>query len=134
MSNKLLLLAPALVFAVASPLAAHPKAGDPVSRQASTAAAHAGMALGAADLKMAHAHLQHVVNCLVGPSGDGYDAQQADPCKGMGRGALVDAKGDAAREAPLQAALKQARQGASAATLDEAHADAQATMKSLQAH
>lgn len=133
MATRLLLLAPTLAFAIASPLAAHPKAGDPVTRQTSTAAAHAGMALGAADLKMAHAHLQHVVNCLVGPSGEGYDAQQENPCKGMGQGAIVDAKGDAAREASLQAALKEARQGASAATLDEAHADAQAAMKSLQA-
>jgi len=126
-------LAPALEFAIALPLAAHPKAGD-VSKQVSTAAAHAGMALGAADLKMAHAHLQHVINCLVGPSGEGYDAQQADPCKGMGQGAMVDAKGDTAQEAQLQTALEHAQHGVKATTVDEAHADAQKAMSSLQAH
>lgn len=126
-------LAPALVFAIALPLAAHPKAGD-VSKQVSTAAAHAGMALGAADLKMTHAHLQHVINCLVGPSGEGYDAQQADPCKGMGQGAMVDAKGDTAQEAQLQTALEHAQHGVKATTVDEAHADAQKAMSSLQAH
>jgi hypothetical protein len=134
MASKLIRLAPALMFAIALPLAAHPKSGDAVAKQASTAAAHAGMALGAADLAMAHAHLQHVINCLVGPSGDGYDSQQADPCKGMGQGAIVDARGDAARESQLQAALTQARQGVNAATVDEAHADAQKVMSSLQAH
>jgi hypothetical protein len=134
MAAKWLGFAPALVFAIAAPLAAHPNGNDAVAKQASTAAAHAGMALGAADLKMAHAHLQHVVNCLVGPSGEGYDAQQADPCKGMGQGALVDARGDAARESQLQAALAQARQGVKATTVDEAHADAQKAMNSLQAH
>ena len=125
-------LAPALVFAIALPLAAHPKAGD-VSKQVSTAAAHAGMALGAADLKMAHAHLQHVVNCLVGPSGDGYDAQAENPCKGMGQGAIVDAKGDAARVSRLQAAAMQAKEGTKASSVDEAHASAQKVMSSLQA-
>jgi hypothetical protein len=134
MATKWFGLAPVLVFAIASPLAAHPQAGDAVARQASTAAAHAGMALGAADLKMVHAHLQHVVNCLVGPSGQGYDAQQADPCKGMGQGAIVDAKGDAARESQLQAALAQAQQGVNAGSLDQAHADAQKAMNTLQAH
>ena len=133
MTTKLLRLAPALMFAIASPLAAHPKTAM-VAQQASTASAHAGMALGAADLAMAHAHLQHVVNCLVGPSGDGYDAKQENPCKGMGNGAIVDAKGDTARETQLQEALKQAQQGVKAATLDEAHTDAQAAMKSLQMH
>ena len=134
MATKWLRLAPAAVFAIALPLAAHPNNGDAVAKQASTAAAHAGMALGASDLATAHAHLQHVVNCLVGPSGEGFDAKQADPCKDMGRGAIVDAKGDAARESQLQTALTHARQGVQAPTVDEAHTHAQAAMKSLQAH
>src|SRR5690242_14301607 len=133
MATQWVRLAPALMFAIALPLAAHPTTGN-VSKQVSTAAAHAGMAMGAADLKIAHAHLQHVINCLVGPSGDGYDAQQADPCKGMGQGAMVDAKGDTTQEAQLQAALEYAQQGVKATTVDEAHADAQKAMSSLQAH
>lgn len=125
---------PALLLACALPLAA--SAAEPAgaaSKQAQTAAAHAGMALGASDLKMAHAHLQHVVNCLVGPSGKGFDAEAANPCKGMGHGAIVDAKGDAAAEARLHKALDEATQGLQATTLDRAHADAQQAMSTLQA-
>lgn len=132
MTTKWLVSTTVLALVLGSPFAAQAK-GSPVAQQESTAAAHAGMALGASDLKTAHAHLQHVINCLVGPSGDGFDAKQADPCKGMGQGAIVDAKGHAAKEAQLQAALTQAKQGVSAATLEQAHADAQAAMKSLQA-
>jgi hypothetical protein len=134
MATKSTRLAPALVFAFALPLGvalAHP--GLAATKEVKTAAAHAGMAMGAADLKMAHAHLQHVVNCLVGPSGDGYDAQAEDPCKGMGQGAIPDAKDDAARQSQLQAAAMQAKEGVNAGTVDEAHASAQKVMTSLQA-
>lgn len=108
-------------------------ANSAVSRQVATAAAHAGMALGAIDLTTAHTHLHHVVNCLVGPAGRGFDAQAEDPCKGMGDGAIVDAKGDAATEARLHQALAEAEQGLKTTTLDSAHADAQKVMSTLQA-
>ncbi|MEW9572950.1 hypothetical protein ABQJ54_14430 [Rhodanobacter sp. Si-c] len=104
-----------------------------VSKQVATAGAHAGMALGAADLAMAHTHLHHVVNCLVGTSGKGFDAKAGDPCKGMGQGAIVDAKGDATTEARLHTALGQAEQGLMATTLDATHADAKKAMDTLQA-
>lgn len=134
MATNFMRRVPALMLAMVVPLAA--QAADlraATSRQASTAAAHAGMALGAADLKMAQTHLQHVVNCLVGPSGEGYDAGQANPCKGMGQGALVDVRGDDAREARLREAAASARQGVKAATVSEAHADAQKVMSILRA-
>lgn len=133
MAAKFIRLAPAfaVAFALSTGVLAHP--GLAASKEVKTAAAHAGMAMGSADLKMAHAHLQHVVNCLVGPAGNGYDAQAEDPCKGMGQGAIVDAKDDAARQSRLQAAAMQAMQGVKAATVDEAHADAQKVMTSLQA-
>ena len=121
------------LFALALPVATWAAVPDgAVSKQASTASAHAGMALGAQDLKAAQMHLQHVINCLVGPSGEGFDADAGNPCKGMGDGALVDAKGDAATEAKLQAALADAQSGVQAATLDAAHADAQKAMTTLQ--
>ncbi|TAM15789.1 MAG: hypothetical protein EPN68_17120 [Rhodanobacter sp.] len=82
---------------------------------------------------MTHTHLHHVVNCLVGPDGKGFDAKAGDPCKGMGQGAIVDAKGDAAAEATLHTALSQARQGLKATTLDGAHADAKKAFATLQA-
>jgi len=125
---------PALLLALALPVAVQAAdANGAASKQIATAAAHAGMALGAADLATAHMHLHHVVNCLVGPAGKGFDAKAADPCKGMGEGAIVDAKGDAAVEARLQNALRQAEHGLKAGTLDAAHADAKKAMESLQA-
>jgi hypothetical protein len=124
---------PALLLACALPLAAQAAEPAAASKQVQTAAAHAGMALGATDLKMAHAHLQHVVNCLVGPGGTGFDANAANPCKGMGQGALVDAKGDAATEARLHQALGEAEAGLKATTLDGTHADAQQALNTLQA-
>ena len=125
---------PALLLALALPVAAQTAgANGAASKQITTAGAHAGMAMGAADLATTHAHLHHVVNCLVGPSGKGFDAKAEDPCKGMGQGAIVDAKGDAAVEARLHTALGHAEQGLKATTLDAAHADAKKAMESLQA-
>lgn len=125
---------PALVLALALPVIA--QAADTtaaIAQQTGTASAHAGMALGAADLKMAKVHLQHVVNCLVGPAGAGFDVKAGNPCKDEGHGAIVDAKGDAAAEARLKSALAHAEQGLHATTLEHAHADAQQAMTTLQA-
>ena len=133
MAKKFIQWLPALLLAIALPVVAQAADADSaVSKQVSTASAHAGMALGAADLKMAHAHLQHVINCLVGPSGKGFDSQQANPCKGQGQGAIVDASGDTANESKLHAALAQAEHGLKTTTLDGVHADAQQVMTTLQ--
>ena len=45
----------------------------------SIAQTHAGMAATQADIAMAHMHLQHAVNCLVGPGGTGFDAAAGNP-------------------------------------------------------
>lgn len=133
MAKNLTRCLPALLLAFALPVAAQTAdSNGAVSKQASTAAAHAGMALGAGDLQMAHTHLHHVVNCLVGASGDGFDAKAGNPCEGMGQGAIADAKGDAATASRLQEALGQAQKGIQTSTLDEAHADARAVMATLQ--
>ena len=124
---------PALLLALAVPMVA--QAADSsaaVSKQVSTAAAHAGMAMGAAGLKMVRTHLHHVVNCLQGSAGAGFDAKAGNPCKGQGNGAIVDAKGDAATEAKLHTALTQAEAGLKAETVDAAHADAKKAMDTLQ--
>jgi hypothetical protein len=82
-------------------------AGD-FRQQTATAAAHAGMAAAAAEPGMTKSHMQHVINCLVGPAGDGYDSTQANPCKDQGFGAIPDAPMD--KMTALQAALKLARE------------------------
>lgn len=124
---------PALLLALAVPMVA--QAADSsaaVNKQVSTAAAHAGMAMGAADLKMVHAHLQHVINCLEGPSGKGFDVKAEDPCKGQGNGAIADAKGDKTTEMKLHKALSSAEAGLRAKTVKAAHADAKKAMDTLQ--
>ncbi|WP_158754140.1 hypothetical protein [Dyella sp. S184] len=132
MTKKFIRWLPMLLLAAALPMLAQ-ETDTAVSKQIGTASAHAGMALGATDLKTAHTHLHHVINCLVGPSGKGFDAQEADPCKGQGQGAIVDAKGDAASESKLHTALTQAEHGLKSTTLDGAHADAQQVLTTLQA-
>ena len=133
MGKNLAHFVPALLLACALPLAVQAAdANVAASQQVATATAHAGMALGATDLNMVHTHLHHVVNCLVGTSGDGFDAKAGNPCKDMGQGAIVDAKGDAPTEARLQSALSEAEQGLKATTLDGAHADAKKVMSALQ--
>lgn len=89
-----------------------------------TAAAHAGHSLASHTLKASRMHLHHVINCLAGPGGAGFDASYMDPCKGMGHGAIPDAAGHPALEAELHRALADAEQGTRAMTVDAVHAEA----------
>ena len=77
-------------------------------QQIRTAAQHAGMASGAGDLKGVQNHMRHVVNCLVGPGGQGFDATAGNPCNGQGQGAIPETT-DAATKMKLEAALTKAR-------------------------
>jgi hypothetical protein len=70
-------------------LTALPASADE-AQEAATAAQHAGMAAGSTDIKMVHTHLHHVVNCIVGPSGEGFDKAAGNPCAGKGNGAMMD--------------------------------------------
>jgi hypothetical protein len=118
-------------------LAATPQAradADPAKEMA-TAATHAGLAAKSTDLKMTQMHLHHVVNCLVGPSGTGFDAAPGNPCKDQGTGAIPDTK-DPAQKAALQRALDKANDGlkqTDMAAAQKAATDAQAllTQKSM---
>ena len=51
------------------------------------AANHAGLAAKAANINVVHTHLHHVLNCLVGPGGEGFDAMPSNPCA-MAGGAI----------------------------------------------
>jgi hypothetical protein len=129
--SRCLLLLPALALPVLVH-AAMPSSA--VSNQVSVAGIHADMALDATELEAVHLHLHHVINCLEGPAGKDFDAKAANPCHGMGAGAIVDAKDEPAVESDLLVALKQAEQGVRATTLESAHADAQQVFKLLQRH
>ncbi|HEX7349097.1 MAG TPA: hypothetical protein VF264_05570 [Rhodanobacteraceae bacterium] len=94
------------------------------SNEASVAHAHALMAQNAKTLTEAHAHLHHVINCLVGPKGAGFDAKAEDPCKGQGNGAIPDSASDAALNGKLKSALADAQSGVKASKLADVQADA----------
>jgi hypothetical protein len=53
----------------------------------------------------AKTHLQHVLNCLVGPGGEGYNntPPMMDPCATSGKGALNDAVSPAQKEKIVKA-------------------------------
>ncbi len=91
----------------ASPASA--QGADPV-QEAATGAQHAGLAAQAATIEQVHMHLHHTVNCLVGPKGQGFDANQANPCQKLGNGAIPDTT-DPALKAKLTAALAKAQEG-----------------------
>ena len=120
--KKLLIMGVVTALAAGLPLSAF--AQSPATTEVSTAHTHAVLAQSATPLTMAHMHLHHVINCLVGPAGRGFDAAAGDPCKGQGNGALKDAASDSALEAKLKSALADARSGLKSSSLETAHQDA----------
>ena len=56
-----------------------PASAADANKEVSTAAQHAGFAGSSKDIKTTQMHLHHVVNCLVGPQGEGFDASFATP-------------------------------------------------------
>ena len=93
------------------------------AKEVSTAATHAGLAAKATDMKGTQMHLQHVVNCLVGPKGKGFDAAPGNPCKDQGNGAIADTKNPKQKKS-LQAALAKANAGLKAKDMAAAQKDA----------
>lgn len=88
-----------------------------------TAAQHAGLAAGSADIAMVHRHLHHVLNCLVGPEGEGFDQAAGNPC--MQAGGAIPQTADAAMKEKLGKAAADAT--AAIANTDLAAAQAAAT-------
>ena len=97
-----------------------------------SARTHAALAAKANDLAGVHMHLQHAVNCLVGPGGDGFNPKAMNPCANSGAGAIPDAT-DPAEKNLLEAAAERARAGLAAADLDTARSDATDTAALLMA-
>lgn len=84
----------------------------------STAATHAGLAAGSADLAAVRRHLHHTLNCLVGPDGEGFDAAPGNPCAAAG--GAIPQTADAAAKEKLQKAAAQARTAIASDNLDAA--------------
>ena len=61
-----------------------------LAEQLTTAITHSGFSAGAAELAMASTHLGHVLNCLVGEGGEGFNVDWGHPCGGQGAGIASD--------------------------------------------
>jgi len=100
------------------------------AKEAETAAHHATLASKADNIDIVHKHLHHVVNCLVGPKGEGFDAKEANPCAALGDGAIPDTT-DSAVKTTLMDALKTANAGLASDDLSAAQKDASETAATL---
>jgi hypothetical protein len=117
-----------VALVAAAGLMASPAAAQ--TKEIETATQHAGLAAKATDLKTAQQHLHHVINCLVGPSGAGFDASFGNPCNGQGNGA-IPATSTVAKRKPLETALGQAQDGVKQANLSVALHDANMAQATL---
>ena len=120
-----------LFAAAAVSLLATPAFAD-LAGELSTAQTHAGMAATQADIAKVHMHLQHALNCLVGPSGDGFDAAPGNPCAKAGNGAIPDST-DEAQKTKLTAAAATAKAGVANSDLAGAQAAAKQTADAVAA-
>ena len=102
------------------------KADADSTKQVTIAARHAGSAAQATDPKRTQTHLHHVINCLVGPKGQGFDDKEANPCKDQGNGAIPDATSEA-RKTVLTEALAKANEALRQTDLAAAHKSASET-------
>lgn len=88
-------LVAALVLALVLPIGAVTSqeyaapSGD-LATQLATAVQHAGFSASATEHAMAVRHLGHVLNCLAGAGGDGFNAEWGHPCDGQGAGIVAD--------------------------------------------
>ncbi|TAN05073.1 MAG: hypothetical protein EPN38_12615 [Rhodanobacteraceae bacterium] len=111
--------------------------GNAAAREIATAQVHARVAYKMDSVAGAQLHLHHAVNCLVGVNGTGYDAAaeklSANPCKGLGHGALSDSAGNARLHGTLETALTDAQAGLKSDDLKTVHADAGKLVAALKA-
>lgn len=66
--------------------------GMMAANQLKTALEHSQLAQDANTLASVKVHLQHVVNCIMGPKGAMFNAGGGNPCQGQGNGILADMK------------------------------------------
>jgi hypothetical protein len=94
-----------------------------LAKERSTAAQHAGLAAKAGNMKATQMHLHHVINCLVGPKGQGFDSKELNPCKDQGNGVIPDTT-DITQKALLNQALAKANAGLKETDMAAAQKDA----------
>ena len=119
-----------IVTGMLTALPASAQVADP-AQEAATGGVHAGLAAKAATIEQVHMHLHHTVNCLVGPTGQGFDTKEANPCQKLGNGAIPDTT-DSATKAKLIAALAKAQAGLKSDDLTAAKKAATETQAALK--
>jgi hypothetical protein len=91
----------ACVLVYAPPRAGAAAMGGDVAKELQTATFHAGELAQRGDAVAASKlHLQHVINCLEGPSGADFKAAAGFPCEGQGQGIIPDLKTAVAAQVP----------------------------------
>lgn len=128
--KRLLMSSMALVGALLVASTALAQGGD-AAKELATAREHAQLAEASQSVAVAKMHLHHVINCLVGPHGSGFDASAGNPCKGMGDGAEKDAQSDHMRMRQASHALEYARRGVEAKDLAKVHKAASGVLKTI---
>lgn len=126
-------LALALLAGIAGTASATP--ASQAHTEITTAVIHATVATKMDSLAAVHLHLHHVINCLVGEHGEGWDAKaeavSANKCEGLGNGAIPDSKTDPAIHGPAERALAAATAGVAADSVAAGHADAHKALAAL---
>ena len=120
--RSLLVFATAVLAASGAALAQ-----DAFETQLATAVQHAEFAMGADDVEMAVRHLGHVLNCIAGEGGEGFDGSWGHPCGSQGAGIVNDVESHAAADdlmAVLRSAHGLAIEGVEAGSLGAVHAAA----------
>jgi hypothetical protein len=112
-----------ILAASAALLGFSPALAADLGAEITTAATHANLAAQADGINGVHTHLHHVLNCLVGPGGSGFDAKELNPCANSGAGAIPDST-DAMMKKALENAADTARAGIAATDIAAAKADA----------
>jgi hypothetical protein len=97
-------------FAAAALLATPVLADGP--QAIATAKTHAGFAANGMNIGEVQRHLHHVLNCIVGPGGQGFDAMPGNPCNAAG--GAIPQTADAAAKTKLESAATMARNGIAA--------------------
>ncbi|MBX3143256.1 MAG: hypothetical protein KF813_05850 [Trueperaceae bacterium] len=127
----------ALVLAVAVPLGVvwsqdyEAPTGD-LATQLATAIQHAGFSATAGEHAMAARHLGHVLNCIAGEGGDGFNAEWGHPCNGQGAGIANDLASHPAA-ADLAIVVEAARQLAMQGVADGSLGSVQAAANGVRA-
>jgi hypothetical protein len=98
-----------------------------------TALTHAGFAAKYDTLKEVTLHLHHVVNCLVGPKDQMFDASAGNPCEGQGNGITADLPASIGKDASNEArwSARIAGEAAAMKTVDEARSGAHVVILAL---